>query len=271
MIFYPTKHAFKDVIKVTVPVKAPQAVEKDSTETDFVWEDVELLEPHSILAYLMDSGVSIPQETVRQYWDFARERGQPWARYSPASSDHIPVGIWGDSATVFTEFGRYKIVAIFLNLPLWRPKSVRYSRFLLFTIEADKMVDYKTLLPIWRHIVWSLNISFSGTWPTCGPSGEALVGRHGRDKAGTSLCQSGAKFCCTEIRGDWAWLKETFRFPACSWNALKVCYRCTARSNLHTLYYHHDSAYGKHWLGKEFNLVQFLNERTPTTDPCGSS
>ena len=255
---------------MNVPLKALPCVGRDSTQEDIVWENVDLLEPHSILAYLLDAGLDIPQERVREYWTFARDLEQPWATFSPASQDHIPVGVWGDSATVYTEFGRYKILAIFMSLPLWRPKSVRYSRFLLFTMESDRLLDHRSLLPIWRRIVWSLNCSFNGTWPACGPQGERLTGGQASRNAGKPLCASGAKFCCTEIRGDWAWLKETFRFPACAWNALKVCYRCPARSDSLMHYYRHDGS-GNYWLGKEFSLVQFLNQRMPATDPCAWS
>ena len=260
----------EDVVKVKVPVKAA-APEGAETENDPVLEEIELLEPHSILAYLMDAGLHISAEAVQKFWRFAREFEQPWAVASPATDSHIPVGLWGDSATVFTEFGRYKIYAVFMNLPLWRPKSVRYSRFLLFTLEDSKILDYRTLLPIWRHIVWSLNCSFNGTWPSVGPMGERLARRYAVHNAGKSLCKNGSRFCCTEVRGDWAWMKETFRFPGCSWNAHKVCFRCTARSDLHTLYHHHDAESGQYWLRKEFSLVQFLNERIPATDPCAGT
>ena len=145
-------------------------------------------------------------------------------------------------------------------------------RFLLFSIEGDCIYDHSTLLPIWQRITWSLNSCFEGLWPSCGPAGEALRGRNAKN-AGKFLCPHHEKFCVSEIRGDWSWLKETFRFPFCSWIAQKICYKCPAiqksRHQQDLLYYRHGNVTdGPHWLQKEFSLVQFLRHRIPEEDPC---
>ena len=231
-------------------------------------ETFEMMDPHSVLAYIFEGGIEIPAGATKAYWEFAREMKQAWAVASPASTAHVPVGLWGDSATVFTEFGFYKMTAIFISLPLWRPKSVKHSRFRLFCIEGKKILNHETLLPIWNRITWSLNCSFQGTWPTSGPSGEPLTGLN-RKRAGQPLCKQGHQFICSEIRGDWSWLKEQFRFPQCSWTANNICYLCPASCKQNDVcYIHHDEDSGRFWLDRQFNLQQFLNPRTPRVDPC---
>ena len=254
----------KDTIRIEVPVRDDDAKKENACKT----QALEMMDPHSILAFLFKSGLVIPPGTVESYWKHARKFGQAWAKAHPASNSHVPVGVWGDGAKVFTEFGQYKMVSIFMNIPLWRPKSARYSRFLLFCIQEDKMFSYHTLLPIWRRITWSLNCAFEGIWPTRDPDGELIRDQTGKLMAGSPLVPACfTKFACTEIRGDWAWLKETFRFPKCAWNATKTCWKCPARktsSDPSLFYYHHDGG----WLEKEFDLVNFLVHRIPEQDPC---
>ena len=160
------------------------------------------------------------------------------------------------------------MVAIFMNLPLWRPKSVKFSRFLLCCIEGEKLFKHETLYPIWQRITWSLNCAYTGLWPTCGPRGEALTGKHAR-LAGKLLSAGAERYTCTEIRGDWQWFKEVFRFPDCAWNAKKICYKCPARrdGDPSLLYHLHGEEPGL-WLNKEFGPVSFLRQRTPRHDPC---
>ena len=225
-------------------------------------ESFQMMDPHTVLTYVFQQGIEIPAGDVEAYWNFARDMKQAWAVDSPASTAHMPVGLWGDSATVFTEFGSYKIVAIFMSLPLWRPKSVKHSRFLIFCIEGNKLWSHETLLPIWNRITWSLNSSFAGKWPTVGPSGEPFQGL-AAEKAGQLLCAKGHKFICTEIRGDWLWLKEQFRFPKCAWNANNICFRCPAATKTEPRYIRHDDNSGRYWLDQEFNLQEFLQQRTP--------
>ena len=195
-------------------VKCSPEAEAGSTLKHKV-ESFQMMDPHAVLAYVFQEGIEIPTGDVEAYWNFARSMKLDWALESPASTAHVPVGLWGDSATVFTEFGRYKITAIFMSLPLWRPKNVKHSRFLLFSIEGDKIWKHETLLPIWQRITWSLNASFHGKWPMVGPSGEPFTGLAAK-YAGQALCKQGYKFICTEIRGDWLWMKEQFRFPKCA-------------------------------------------------------
>ena len=254
-------------MKIQVKVKNPD----EGSSENWVLETVEMLDPHAVLAFLCEAGLHLDFAAVEAFWTHAKRHRQPWAVDHPASASHVPVGLWGDGGTVFTEFGRYKMVAIFMNLPLWRPKNARLSRFMLFCIEGDKLYDYHTMLPIWRRITWSLNWAFEGLWPTHGPGGELLQTGIAAKRAGQFLVPgTKTKFACTEIRGDWSWLKETFRFPKCAWNAKRTCFKCPAVQSgaPGLLYFRHSEKPEDDWIHAEFDLVDFLQFRTPQTDPC---
>lgn len=62
-----------------------------------------IVHPHRLLSCLFDYvGLQIAQSEVRQYWTHARSMGEEWALEHPASWDHIPVGIHGDAAKLWT-------------------------------------------------------------------------------------------------------------------------------------------------------------------------
>lgn len=63
---------------------------------------------------------------------------------------------------------------------------------------------HASLYPILKRLVWGLNIAY--TLPTTHAVG----------------------FCCTEIGGDWKWMKQLWRFDA-SWLSHELCHLCDAR------------------------------------------
>ena len=67
-----------------------------------------------------------------------------------------------------------KMIGLFLNLPLWRPRSIRVSRFLLTCVQEELLVGRTTLDCLWRHIVWACNVLHDGRWPHTGPNGEPM-------------------------------------------------------------------------------------------------
>ena len=236
----------------------------------FRFDYVNVLEAHSLIRYLIDEcGLAIDESAVHRYWDVARKRGVPWAVSHPASRNHIPLGLYADSARVDTEFGQYKVIGIFMNLPLFRPKSTRYSRWLLWSSREDKMYRHHTLNRIYARVTWSMNLLFDGVMPRTGPSGEPLPLSQSQ-LAGAPICRAGHVFACTELRGDWLYHKQCFRFTA-SWSGHTICFKCTARRVGHAedLYTNVDSA--AKWLQEEFDTVDCLALRMPTRDPRSSS
>lgn len=196
---------------------------------------------------------------VNSYWDHCRGMREPWACASSASRDHMPIGIHGDGARLWTQVRVEKVVGVFLNLPLFRPRSVRHSRWLLFSIARDKLIKNRTMNVVWKRLVWSLNCAFNGINPTTSPGGGPLTGLD-FDRAGLPLCRSHWKFAVTELRGDWEFHRDTWRFTA-SWQSQLVCFRCTAvtRGDHARVYYNNSPT--SVWIHEEFGLEQFIARR----------
>ena len=90
-----------------------------------------------------------------------------------------------------------------MNLVLYRPKSTRLSRFLLFTLESAKLVDFpRTVNPLMQKLVDSFN--------RCTERG--VLGR---------------RFIVNELRGDQVWIRQLFQHKSV-WNSISVCFRCNA-------------------------------------------
>lgn len=194
-----------------------------------------ILYPHEVLAYLWEIGMSIPKADLHKYWDHSRSVREGWALETAASRDHVPLALYGDSARLSTVQTQEKITGVFLSLPLFRPKTVRASRYLLWSCDTFKVYSNRTLNKVFRVICWSLNAAFLGQWPRQSVNGAILDGKRGQ------LCADGTKFATTELRGDWEWHKVTFRFKECSWNAKNPCYRCACVASSQTnpkLQYH---------------------------------
>lgn len=240
---------------VRIPVKY---IDLQDGETKFKYEDYPILDPHSIVTFLMESaGLKIPEEHIRQYWQHAAEHGEPFA----ANVDHssVPLGLYGDSARVNTTFGHVNLIGIFVNLVLWCPRSVRSSRFLVFTIAEHKCWKHHSLDLAYRRIVWSINSLMSGAHPDRGPYGEPLPA-HLEALSGRRFAY---RYALTEVRGDWQWHKKTFRFHRCAWNGIKICFQCEARSSSQDhrdLYWMYDD---NSWDSNHFNFNQFAAERMP--------
>lgn len=181
---------------------------------------------------------------------------------------HVPVGLYGDGAKARQQAYQLpeKVVGIFLNLPLWRPKSSRLSRFLIFAIEEDLCFGRRTLNAIYARITWSLNHMFFGKWPEKGPAGENLTD----PRAGTLLTPDGKKFALTEHRGDWRFMKWVLGFRS-SWKAgttAPVCYRCSAwGKGPPATQYFHVGENAATW-ATEYNRTQFILNEMPAVDPC---
>ena len=83
------------------------------------------------------------------------------------------------------------------------------------------MVD-GTLDAVFRVFAWSVNVMLEGTWPAENWFGrkEAMGGKQLADGWSGALCQ---------VRGDWAFYAEVFRFP--QWNSVdRMCWLCRASS-----------------------------------------
>ena len=224
-----------------------------------------------LVGYLFNEvGVQISKQRISEYWKHLEEVNFPTATHGGSClGEFCPVGLYGDAAKIVTEYGHYHCLGIFLNLPLWRPRSTRFSRFLVFSIKEELVLPGKTLDAVFSRLTWSINLLYHGLHPSCGPHGGPLPARQ-HALAGQSICHNKMKFICTELRGDWKYHQQVFRFKS-SWQSTLVCFKCPARSRgpLEQLYYHvGENAF---WLPRELSLSSFLAQRMPANFPCATA
>lgn len=103
-----------------------------------------------------------------------------------------------------------------------------------------------------------------------GPRGEALTNSIAKSLAGQRICKNGEKFALVEVRADWAYHKDLFRFRS-SWKGGAkhgVCFQCPAMATgpLHEQYYNFDDA-APFW-SQQYTLAQFIANELPDRDPC---
>lgn len=220
---------------ITVPVKVQyEAMDESADDTDSAIENdkktrvtsmgIPMLDPHDILHYVHSVlDLTVAPESVRSYWRRSAESDVGWAKNQP-DHDIIPVGIYADETKYGTHESQEKILAVFMNLVLFRPKNIRLSRFLICTIRSKFLLPgTETLYPIFRRIVWSMGWASKGVFPTTGFMGSMLSAKD-QKSAGKSL---GAKFLVTELRGDLAWHKLIWDFQD-GWSSTSVCFFCAA-------------------------------------------
>ena len=82
-----------------------------------------ILDIHNTMSFLFkEAKIKIPGPKLREYWQRSKAYGEPWAADVPDEemSFTVPIGIYGDSARVDTNFNTDHIMALFVNLILWR-------------------------------------------------------------------------------------------------------------------------------------------------------
>lgn len=253
----------QDIVPIQVPIKCKKS------ERGYKIVTLEMIEPHSLVAFLFNGvGIQIGDDKVQAFWQHHRSVNSSFLESYQGSDHHIPLGLYGDGARArqIAYMPVEKVVGVWLNLPLWRPKSARHSRFLLFAIDEEDCYGRKTMNAVYKRIVWSLNHMFHGRWPTHDPDGNLL----GNPNAGTMLTPDNKAFALVEHRGDWVYFKWLLGFRS-SWKAgasAPVCYRCAAygtgdpRSQ-----YYHVGENSPCW-ETEYDKCTFLAEEMPRTDPC---
>ena len=251
----------EEIETINVPVQHPKSPQK------LTMKSYPIVHPHRVLAYLFDHvQVQVPDSDVQFFWNHARAMMEPWATNSPATSSHIPLGLHGDSARLWTQYKVEKVVAIWMNIVLFRPSSVRHSRFLLFTCPSAVMVKNRTLNRVWRRLAWSFNSAFEGINPVIGESNRPLIGGD-LARAGTPLTSTCRKFALVELRGDWEWHRDVWRTTA-TWKAVKTCFQCPAVSKGPSEYLYHNIGDDCQWVHEEFDLDQFIARRLKDRHLC---
>lgn len=225
--------------------------------------ELQMLEPFSVVKYMFcNAGIHVDGEQVKNFWRHHRTVASPWAVASDATEAHIPLGLFGDAAKVrqLSYNLPEKYLGIFINAPLWRPRSCRSARWLVFAIKEDQLYKHYTLNAVYRRLVWSLNLLHSGLYPECGPDGEPLTGAE-KERAGKQIA-NGLVFSVTEVRADWLYHKQALRLTS-SWKAgskSPVCFLCPAVLRGQDRYTDLDSSTSAIWC-KEYTLSQFLTQQ----------
>ena len=261
-IYHSVASSAQEIESIRVPVvdkKSPRGI---STEV------FPILHPHRILSYLFDSvQLELDTGSIHEFWDHSRSMGEPWAVASPASRDHVPIGLHGDAARLWTVYQFEKQLSITLNLPLFRPRSTRYSRYVVFSIPYHKVLTNRTLNVVWRRLVWSMNAAYTGVNPVAGVGGAPLQGSD-VERAGKPITSQGLRFTLTEVRGDWEFHRDCWR-PTVSWQSMKeMCMTCPARATgpSGTLYYNNEADCA--WDMADFGLEEFSSKRLKERNLC---
>ena len=242
-------------------------VADDKHPAKFRFEQQPLLLPHRIVAYLFDScGLTISQQAIDKFWKDAIESKEPFA--DPESSPgRIPLGLYGDAAQLITKVKKEKLFCLWFSLPLFRPRSVRYSRFLLWCCDEKFLYANKTTNSVLRWIVWSFNTLYDGCYPTSRPGNRPLQPCE-EPLAGKQITRDFLKFQVTEFRGDWEYHKFIWSFKS-SWKSTHVCFRCPAMCKSDDdglLYWNMDE--NSTWSRLEFTTAQYISQRLPERNIC---
>ena len=194
---------------VSIPVVALDKVDGSTTTKDFP-----VLLPHKILKYLFETAqIEIHEDNLRKFWSHLREVQHPWVHSIDPTTQFIPIGVHGDEAHYGADTANInKLTCIFLDLPLWRPKNARLSRFLMFCIDSSQCVGYETLHPVLQSIAESINWVYFGM-----------------DETGQITTQR--KFILSELRGDQVWHRYIWRHLNW-WRKRECCFRCGAVQNI---------------------------------------
>lgn len=182
-------------------------------------------------------GIKINYSVIKEYWRIKRDvEKEPWATLSPATPQHCPLALFGDSCKVK---GEKKQLGIFMSCPLWRPNSTRCSRWLVVSIEEDRLWGTETLDTILAQLVYSCNLLYEG-WD------------------GAHQLAHGMVFTITELKGDWLYHKFCWQFSS-SWKKYdNICYLCDAKGQRcgdSELFWNSDG----NW--HEFTRGEFLTEQ----------
>ena len=220
--------------KVPTFIEIPVVSEGGSSDWEMM--KVPILDPHRVLHYVHETvGIRIAPDLLEHYWKTAARNGLGWAT-SQNNMRAVPIGLYADETKYGLHESQEKVLAVFLNMVLFRPKNIRLSRFLIFTLRSRLLLpDSATLYPLFRYIVWSLGWASKGIMPDVSMSGGPLPG----DQARHALKPLGASFYVTELRGDLAWHKQIWGFEGSGWRSTDACFFCRATStgrNQHLLY-----------------------------------
>ena len=124
-------------------------VSKEKLPCGYRLEEQPILMPHAIIAFLFNEcQLEIPEAYINQFWDNAIASGEPYA--TEDSRHRVPLGFYGDAAQLITKVRFEKLLCLWMNIAFFRPKSIRYSRFLIWSCDAALLYKNRTLNTVLR-------------------------------------------------------------------------------------------------------------------------
>lgn len=203
--------------------------------------------PFDILQFLIcDCNLNIDGRLLDQYWGHLDNVSDDWAltteEYRATAGVVWPLGFYGDEAAIgLINAPTNKILGLYMNIVVFRPTSTRMGRYLLFSIESDKVVSpEETIFPVVDVITASFN----------------------------KLTEQGIghiRFLLSEIRGDQVFFRYLFQRRSW-WKHTEVCFRCKADSKCGSLNYCiYDSPDG--WRTTLRSTAEFLVDQLPQNRP----
>ena len=161
-----------------------------------------------------------PEGAPAEFWEMLS--GTSFVRKHP----HLPRRLWGKILPLgmHGDAGAYSesdsVYALNWNSLLGTGSTIR-TRFLFSVVRKSDMVP-ETIDTLLEVMAWSFNVLLSGITPDTDWLDRPLEG-------GGEWLANGYRGCLAQCRGDWAFYKEIFRFPA--WNeAESMCWMCRAGS-----------------------------------------
>lgn len=211
-----------------------------------------MLDVHDVLAYVHNEAkLRTPPAHIDFFWRWCKHANCGFARLGGPGC--VPVGLYCDETKFGGNFSDEKVLGVFINLILWRPRSIRYSRFCVFSCRSALILGTKTLYPVMERLTFGFQLAFRGIRPD-----------------GSPLCPDGTRFLCVELRGDMGWHAMIWQFKN-RWQATKVgvCPFCSAQSQGDSLLYTEVGSNAS-WRPTIFtDLAAWAEAVLPQDDLCG--
>ncbi|CAK9073024.1 unnamed protein product, partial [Durusdinium trenchii] len=205
--------------------------------------NMQMLSPEAIVKHLFSCGLEIDDRLVESYWSHLEDVNDDWAAQTSSfreavSRPVLPLGCYGDEAQEGLQNAPLlKIFGIFMNLPLYRPKATRLSRYLIFCIESNKLYSVQeTLFPVLRRMVESFNML-------------------------TQIGIGDRRFLVSEVRGDQVFIRQIFSHKS-MWTSHQICFRCAACTGGPLSYTNYDGE----WANTLRSTREFVQDELPAEE-----
>ena len=176
--------------------------------------------PHSWFQSLFKASVRGAEGEAYEFWN--SQRDTPFVQQHPLLHTRdwhktVPLGLHGDAGS----FNKQESVYLFSWNSLLGTGTTLSKRF-IFTVIRKSECTPQTVDDIMKVFAWSMNVLASGVTPEEHWEGEPMEGTRG-------YLVAGWKGILAQIRGDWQFYCELFKFP--QWNcADNMCFMCGASS-----------------------------------------